>query len=403
MLRRRSSRVKRAAAGVGPGNASAAGSIQSTDMRWTAAWLLALAVHLAGIAAVWLCCRGARLPQPMRDAVELAVLEARLETARPEREAKRPAPARPLDHVNLHDRARAHGGVPVHVHGNDHGGDHVHVHDRVKDQPANVDVNVGVAAPVDVDVHVHGSATVGVAAPVSAPPASAPVNLNLTPNSLAALNPPPPSSATSPASLDTTTLHGTVASDGSLHIRSKSPVTVGSDLTQPGKVLDSWLKDPKAHAASRDGTAAIVRGTFDVTDSIMRAAGQDPYRAQRMKMLDETREQRMTLAVRDRTARREAELAALPTELRNIWKDGARSAKERRQLIFQLWDECQESAEGEAEGAAAGARARRGIVLFIREHLAEGSLEAYPKEELATLNLARQSRQRFDPYGRSPL
>jgi hypothetical protein len=111
----------------------------------------------------------------------------------------------------------------------------------------------------------------------------------------------------------------------------------------------------------------------------------------------------MTLAVRDRTARREAELAALPTELRNIWKDAARSAKERRQLIFQLWDDCQESAEGEAEGAAAGARARRGIVLFIREHLAEGSREAYPKEELATLNLARQSRQRFDPYGRSPL
>ena len=163
------------------------------------------------------------------------------------------------------------------------------------------------------------------------------------------------------------------------------------------------MKDPKAHAAARDGTVAIVQGTFDVTDSIMRAAGQDPYRAQRMKMLDETREQRLTLAARDRTARREAELVALPTELRNIWKDGARSAKERRQIIFQLWDECQEPAEGEAEGAAAGARARREIVLFIRERLAEGSPEAYPKEELATLNLARQSRQRFDPYGRSPL
>jgi hypothetical protein len=178
---------------------------------------------------------------------------------------------------------------------------------------------------------------------------------------------------------------------------------VGSDLTQPGKALDSWLKDPKAHAASRDGTVAIVQGTFDVTDSIMRAAGQDPYRAQRMKMLDETREQRLTLAVRDRTARRDAELVALPTELRNIWKDGARSPKDRRQIIFQLWDDCQEPAEGEGEGAAAGARARREIVLFIREHLAEGSREAYPKEELATLNLARQSRQRFDPYGRSPL
>jgi hypothetical protein len=399
MLRRRSSRVKRAAAGIAPGNARAAGSIQSTDMRWTAAWLLALAVHLAIACVVWMGCRGGRTDEAGRDTVELAVLEGRAERAPREIETKQPKRAQPpLDHVNVHDHVKVHdhghdhGGVPAHVHVNDHGRDHVN--DRG---------NVGVAAPVADAVPVNGNPTVGAAAPVNAAPAPAPINLNLTPNSLAALDPTPPSSPASSTSLDTATLHGTIGGDGSLHIRSKSPVTVGSDLTQPGKVLDSWLKDPKAHAASRDGTAAIVRGTFDVTDSIMRAAGQDPYRAQRMKMLDETREQRMTLAVRDRTARREGELAALPTELRNIWKDGARSAKERRQLIFQLWDECQESAEGEAEGAAAGARARRGIVLFIREHLAEGSLEAYPKEELATLNLARQSRQRFDPYGRSPL
>jgi hypothetical protein len=257
---------------------------------------------------------------------------------------------------------------------------------------------------VGVDVLVNGTATAGVDVDVPVGVdgrVTAPVDLNLHPNSLAALAPEAPSNST--GTLDTATLHGSVAADGTMHIRSKSPVTLGSDLTQPGKVLDSWLKDPKAHAASRDGTVAIVQGTFDVTDSIMRAHGQDPYRSQRMKMLDETREQRLTLAARDRTARRESELAALPTELRNIWKDEARSAKERRQIIFQLWDECQEPAEGEAEGAAAGAHARREIVLFIRERLAEGSHQGYPKEELATLNLARQSRQRFDPYGRSPL
>jgi len=271
------------------------------------------------------------------------------------------------------------------VHVNDHGGDHV---DDVKDH-----------MNVDVDANVGVNPTVGVAGPVPAQP----INLNLNKDSLAALSAPPSPSTASSGTLDTTTLHGTIGGDGSMHIRNKSPVTVGSDLTQPGKVLDSWLKDPKAHAASRDGTVAIVQGNFDVTDSIMRAAGQDPYRAQRMKMLDETREQRLTLAARDRTARREAELAALPRELRNIWKDGARSAQERRQIIFQLWDECQEPTEGEAEGSATGARARRQIVLFIRDHLAEGSIDAYPKEEIATLNLARQSRQRFDPYGPFPL
>jgi hypothetical protein len=357
-------------------------------MRWTTAWLLALAVHVAVGAAVWLGCRRMVVaPQPGGDAVELAVVEG--EAAPRAEAAPRPEPApkhvhdhvNVNDHVNVHDHVNDHGGGPVHVHVNDHGGDHVHDPEHVRERRhVNVDGPVG--------VHANGAV-------------KAPVDLNLRPNSLAALAPEPASKGT--ATLDTATLHGSVAADGTMHIRSKSPVTLGSDLTQPGKALESWLKDPKAHAASRDGTVAIVQGTFDVTDSLMRAHGQDPYRSQRMKMLDETREQRLTLAARDRTARRESQLAALPTELRNIWKDEARSAKERREIIFQLWDECQEPAEGEAEGAAAGARARREIVAFIRERLAEGSQEAYPKEELATLNLARQSRQRFDPYGRFPL
>ena len=52
-------------------------------MRWTAAWLLALAVHLAVVGVVWLCCRGAtRRLEVVRDTVELAVLEAEAEPAR---------------------------------------------------------------------------------------------------------------------------------------------------------------------------------------------------------------------------------------------------------------------------------------------------------------------------------
>ena len=74
----------------------------------------------------------------------------------------------------VHDHGHDHGGVPVHVHVNDHGRDHVNDH-----------ANVGVAAPVADAVPVDGTATVGVAAPAHA----APINLNLTPNSLAALNP----------------------------------------------------------------------------------------------------------------------------------------------------------------------------------------------------------------------
>lgn len=339
-------------------------------MRWTTAWLLALAVHGAVVAAVWLGCRSTAPSRALPDAVELAVLEVQ----------PQPEPEPVLGQPPVSANAPKHK-IP-HAHAHEHG--HAHAHEDEH-------------APIPERERADGSHQQS-----DAPgPAHAPINLNLAPNSLAALTPEAPSN--SAGTLDTATLHGSVSADGTMHIRDKSSLTLGSDLTQPGKALDSWLKDPKAHAASRDGTVAIVQGTFDVTDSIMRAHGQDPYRAQRMKMLDETREQRLTLAARDRSARRETELAALPTELRNIWKDEVRSAKERREIIFQLWDECQEPAEGEVEGAAAGARARREIVLFIRERLAEGSREAYPKEELATLNLARQSRQRFDPYGRSPL
>jgi hypothetical protein len=235
----------------------------------------------------------------------------------------------------------------------------------------------------------------------AAPPVAPGVDLRLRRDPAADLAAPPANGTG--AVRETSALRGEIARDGSMHIRNKGPVSLGSDLLSAGAVLDDWLKDPKKHAAARDGTVGIVSGKLDVTDSIMRASGQDPYRAQRMKMLDETREQRLALAARDRSVRQAGELAALPAALRNIWNDGARSPQERRLIIFQLWDECQESTEGEGESAAAGAHARRVIVLFIRSQVGEGSRHAYPKEELAALNLTRQSRQRFDPYGRSPL
>ena len=99
------------------------------------------------------CAAGARPPQPVRDAVELAVLEARAG----ERETQRPEAAQPARFTSRSRSRHDHGGGHVHVHVNDHGGDHVHGR-----------VNVGVTAPVAVAVHVHGNATVGVAAPVNA-------------------------------------------------------------------------------------------------------------------------------------------------------------------------------------------------------------------------------------------
>jgi hypothetical protein len=250
------------------------------------------------------------------------------------------------------------------------------------------------------DLRPRGVPTAPSSSPATASPPAG-VDLNLRRDPTAGLVPPP--AVVGGQVIETPTLRGEIGRDGTLRIRGRAPVALGSDLIAPGQVVKDWLKDPVKHAAERDGTVALIKGKFDITDTVMRALGQDPYRAERMKMLDATREQRLTLAARDRSARQGQELAALPATLRNIWNDTTRPARERRRSIFQLWDECQETAEGEAESVAAGTRARRIIVLFIRTEVRAGAPQAYPKEELTALNQARQSRQRFDPYGPAAL
>jgi len=198
--------------------------------------------------------------------------------------------------------------------------------------------------------------------------------------------------------IETPGLRGRIGRDGSLAIRGKGPVELGGDLLSPRETLKDWLKDPKQHAAGRDGTAALLSGKFDVTDTLMKALGQDPYRAERMKMLDATREQRLALAARDRTSRQRDELAALPARLRSIWSDAARPAAARRRLLFALWDECEEAPPGADRRGSAGQTARDAIVAFIRAHAAQGTADGYSHDELLALNAARESRQRFEPY-----
>jgi hypothetical protein len=247
------------------------------------------------------------------------------------------------------------------------------------------------------------------AAPPAAPVPPAPLNLNLKRDVAAELFPsdvavPEAGGAATGAragrSFETDTLRGQVGRDGSMKIRNKAPVAVGSDLASPRALLRDWMKNPKEHAAERDGTAQLFRGKFDTTDAIMRLAGQDPYRAERMKMLDATRDQRVALAASDQATRRREALTRLPGTLRAIWGDASHSARERRRLIFSLWDECEEPREGAADASGAGARARMLILAFVREAAPAGSPLGYSAQELAELNAGRDSRQRFDPYGR---
>jgi hypothetical protein len=59
-------------------------------------------------------------------------------------------------------------------------------------------------------------------------------------------------------------------------------------------------------------------------------------------------------------------------------------------MLFELWDE--------AEAGERAADARRAIERWIREHLPDGSPDAFSAAELARWNGARESTAEFQPY-----
>jgi hypothetical protein len=87
-----------------------------------------------------------------------------------------------------------------------------------------------------------------------------------------------------------------------------------------------------------------------------------------------------------------------------------RSLSERKRLVFELWDGCEEpSGELEAFPGAdtseldktrrkLASAARRKVIRFIAEVAPAGSAEAYTDAELRSLNQRRVSEQMFAPY-----
>jgi hypothetical protein len=138
------------------------------------------------------------------------------------------------------------------------------------------------------------------------------------------------------------------------------------------------------------------QASFDLTDAIMRANGEDPYRYEKQKFLEETFELRTAMAAEDRLDRLEESVRQLPELLDRIWRYDRWSAAERRRVIFTLWDDCAE--EGDEPILAASAAARRHIIGFIHSRLPADGADAYQATELAELNATRRSAVAFDPY-----
>lgn len=132
-------------------------------------------------------------------------------------------------------------------------------------------------------------------------------------------------------------------------------------------------------------------GTFDATEAIMGASGQDPLRAEREYFMRQTEDLRARLEAEHRRRQMDSGLQSLRGRLARVWATTTRTPAQRRLRIFGIWDETDEDDGG-------GRRAREIILAFIRENLPPGSEDAYTEEEVRRLNGRRESREEFAPY-----
>ena len=216
-----------------------------------------------------------------------------------------------------------------------------------------------------------------------------------------------------------------VGRDGSVTLKDKKNFSIRIALPSPkdlGKLIADWYLDPNkpigflppekitkapvlnAEEASggdkkRDhGDVAgipILAGGFDISDAFMRSKGQDPYASKKLAFLDSTREERVQIGMRHRSEQLAMAPQIMKKNLERLWATVTDPA-ERREVLFQLWDEVEET--GSEELVEAGRQARQLVIAWIRWKLPAGSPDAYTSEDLAALARKRTSRAAFAPY-----
>jgi len=233
-----------------------------------------------------------------------------------------------------------------------------------------------------------------------------------------------------------------IAEDGRVTFKSAVPVEpelcMGLSVCMPTGGIGGYLLDPSqwVQTPSVNRLGAALHGTVgDPTTAHMslapRADAGMPtvvglglgVRIGRSRLsnrvkaefLKDTFELRLRLAAEAERRRLLDALAGLSSRLERVWR-GRMTAEQRRELLFELWDECLEAFEPEEDEVGvrgeddmigslielrsqAAAEARREILRFIRRSVPPGSDEAYTPSELRRLNQRRRSREPFAPYG----
>lgn len=143
------------------------------------------------------------------------------------------------------------------------------------------------------------------------------------------------------------------------------------------------------------GGIPIAAGGFDLTDAFMRGRGSDPYASKKLAFLDSTRDERVRIGRQHRSEQLAQVAPVVRANLARVWS-ATTDPRQRKQALFEMWDECEETGSEEVVQAAATARAL--IVAFIRTHVPASGPDAYTAAELAACNRAKRSVAPFAPY-----
>ena len=184
--------------------------------------------------------------------------------------------------------------------------------------------------------------------------------------------------------VDDTVFEGRIERDGSVSMQDKANVQ---------HQFKSWKHVKQVLRAA--GPLGLLRLDFDITDAMMRKKKMDPYASRKLAFLDETRDARVELGkeYRKEVLARTAQIVR--QNLEATWQSISDPAQ-RKQALFELWDEVDET--GDEELVEAGKSARVAIIGFIRARLPSGHSDAFSSTDLARLNAKRRSKATFAPY-----
>jgi hypothetical protein len=133
------------------------------------------------------------------------------------------------------------------------------------------------------------------------------------------------------------------------------------DLASSGRQLDESM----ARSYPTSNLMLTFAVGFDLTDTVMRLRGEDPYTPAKRGYMLATRDQRWQLALANRHSLVVRALAELPSVLFITWNDSALTSEERAKIFQALF--CQMDSDEPGSGPLkSGEEAREILLRFMR-------------------------------------